>query len=198
MTVKSLLVGLVLSVVVAFSVDEPGARPSESHFEAPGLVSVVPRGVQGVARDLTRSGGRMRAVRSLDVVFAWLPNASALVANDPKGDVELLLGQRDGPGFTLAIGKETLSLERRVTGRDLIQATLPRPDGDSLGLIRDGEGLALTADGEVVRRLGADPLAEAGLVSIGLGKGASLRGFSVTPEQGEPREIGLSGDESDL
>lgn len=193
MTVKSLLAGLVLAVLVALVVGEPGEQRSDSHFEAPGLINVVPRGVQGVARDLTRSGGRMRAVRSLDMVFAWLPDADGLVVHAPKGAVELLLGDRDGPGLTLRFGEDTLTLEGRSAEGAAVESTLPRPDGDRLGLSRDERGLALVVDGVEASRLGDDPLPDGGLVSIGLGKGASIRGFAVTPAKGEPREIDLGG-----
>lgn len=198
MSVKSLLVGLVLGAIVAFAVAEPEDRPDDAHFEAPGLVNVVPRGAQGVARDLTRSGGRMRAVRALDVVFAWLPGARALVVHEPKGAVELLLGQRDGPGLTLSIRDETLTIERRPQQGSSSESTIPRPAGDRVGLTRDEQGLALLVDGELLRRLGDDPLGGEGLLAIGLGKGASLGGFEVTPAQGEPRRIDLSGEDSEL
>jgi len=195
-TRRTLVIGLILGVIAVVSVGQPPERSTEAHFKAPGLVSVVPRGIQGVALDLIRSGGRIRAVHALDVTFAWLPDAQALVVDDPKGDVELVLGKRDDVSLILHIDKDTLTLERRAADSPPVEETLPRPSAYSLGLVRDEQGLALLADGSVVRRLGDDPLQPGGLVSIGLGKGASIRGFSVTSKEGEARHIDLSKEDS--
>lgn len=196
MTVRTLLVGLVLGAVAALSVEQPATSASEAHFEAPGLVTVVPRGIQGVARDLTRSGGRIRAVRALDMVFAWLPDARALVVDNPKGDVQLLLGTRADVRLILHIDDDELTLERRSGEGAPVRQTLPRPSGSSVGFVRDAQGLALLVDGSVGQRLGDDPLQPGDLLCIGLGKGASITGFAVTPAQGEARRINLDRENS--
>lgn len=192
---------LVLAVLCALAAAglarQLGEPPRDTIWQAPGLVRLEAAEGESTHRDLSLDRGRLRARRDLDAVLAWIPGPRRLALREPSPGVQLVLGEREGPGLVVSVRDQRLGW-RTIGAPDDVDGGVPGITPTELSLAWDEPGGAwlLTADDVLLATLPGAHLPDDVLGRVGFDQGASVAGLSVSTASGQERRVDPSRESS--